>query len=168
VRPQRSYQFNCTFTTWHPETAGAYGSESERANGPAASSWYARTDNHGWGYQRIQGELLKLGHRVSASTIRRVLKALKIPPRSPKADAYAERFVLTTRTGGHRPDVDLQRTAPAHRAGPVCPALQRAKTAPRSSSSHPGPDHPAADLSQQQIKRRPFLGDLLNECERAA
>ena len=32
------------------------------------------------GYQRIRGELLKLGYRVSASTIRRVLKVPRIPP----------------------------------------------------------------------------------------
>ena len=240
------------------------------------------TENTGWGYQRIQGELLKLGHRASASTIRRILKALrippaprrhtdttwrqflhsqaatmlavdffhvdcavtlqrlyclvvmevgsryihilgvtanpdgpwttqqirnllmdlgdrsagfrflvrdragqftpsfdavlagagieavKIPPRSPRANAYAERFVLTARTEvtdrmlifGER-HLRLVLTEYARHYNGRRPHRSRELRPPR-------PDHPVADLSRERIKRRPVLGGLLSEYERAA
>jgi putative transposase len=240
------------------------------------------TENRGWGYKRIQGELLKLGHRVGASTIRRVLKALrispaperqtdaswlqflhtqasvmlatdffhvdcavtlqrlyclfiievgsryvhivgitanpdglwtaqqirnllmdlgdraadfrflvrdragqfaasfdsvlagagieavKIPPRSPCANAYAERFVLTARTEvtdrllifGQRHLRTIMAEYEGHYNG---------RRPHRSLQLQPPrPDHPVADISQERIKRRPVLGGLINEYERAA
>ena len=233
------------------------------SSGIAALIEQLATENHSWGYQRIQGELLKLGRQVSASTIRRVLKTLKIPP-APKrhtdttwrqflrahaatmlatdffhvdcavtlqrlsclfvmeiSSRYAHilgvtanpdgpwttqqirnllmdlgdraadfRFLVHDRAGqfsasfdavladagtevvkipppksqgkrlcrtvrthrpdrGHRPHADLQQTAPAHRDGPVCPALQRAKTAPRA---------PAPATTARSPRRRSFPG----------
>jgi putative transposase len=240
------------------------------------------TENNSWGYKRIQGELLKLGHRVSASTIRRVLQALKIPPapqrntdttwrtflhaqastmlatdffhvdcavtlhrlyclfvievgsryvhilgvtanpdgpwtaqqirnllmdlgdraagfrflirdragqftaafdavlagagigavkippRSPRANAYAERFVLTARTEltdrmlvfGERHLRTVLAQYEVHYNGRR-PHRSRHLRRPR-------PDCPVADLSRKRIQRRPVLGGLINEYERAA
>ncbi len=37
-------------------------------------------ENPTWGYQRIRGELLKLGHAVAATTVRTVLRRHRLPP----------------------------------------------------------------------------------------
>jgi putative transposase len=50
--------------------------------------------NPTWGYQRVQGELLKVGRRVSASTIRRILRSLRIPPAPIRADHMSWRQFL--------------------------------------------------------------------------
>jgi putative transposase len=96
------------------------------------------------------------------------ITAVKIPPQAPRANAYTERFVRTVRDevtdrmlifserhlrallaeyarhyNGRRP----------HRALQLQP---------------PRPDHPIADLTTERIKRRPVLGSLINEYERAA
>ena len=96
------------------------------------------------------------------------IEAVKIPPRSPRANAYAERFVLTARTEvtdrmlifGERHLRTILAQYEAHYNGRR-PHRSRQLRPPR-------PDHPVADLSQQRIQRRPVLGGLINEYERAA
>jgi putative transposase len=277
-----------TVLRWHRRLVARKWTYPHRTGRPPVSAEIAMLigrlarENHSWGYQRIQGELLKLGFRVSASTIRRVLRALrippaatrhtdttwrqflhtqaatmltadffhvdcaltlqrlyclfvievgsryvhvlgltahpdsqwttqqirnllmdlgdraadfhflvrdragqftdsfdavlaatdiqavKIPPRSPRANAFAERFVLTARTEvtdrmlifGERHLRAILAEYEAHYNG---------RRPHRSCELHPPrPDHPPADLSCQRIKRRPVLGGLVNEYERAA
>ena len=75
-----------TVLRWHRRLVTRKRTYPHRTGRPPVSAEIATlierlaTENNSWGYQRIQGDLLKLGHRVSASTIRRVLKALKILP----------------------------------------------------------------------------------------
>jgi transposase len=50
-------------------------------------------ENPSWGYKWIQGELLDLGYQVGASTVRRVLRRLRIPP-APQRDRTTWRQFL--------------------------------------------------------------------------
>ncbi len=92
----------------------------------------------------------------------------KIQPRSPRANAHAERFVLTARTEitdqvliiGERHLRSVLGEYARHYNGRR-PYRSRRLRPPR-------PDDPAADLTQQWIKRQAILGGLLSEYQRAA
>jgi hypothetical protein len=56
-------------------------------------------ENPRWGYQRLRGELLKLGHPVSATTIRSVLRRQRIPP-APRRAGLSWRAFLRAHAQG--------------------------------------------------------------------
>ena len=103
--------------------------------------------------------MFKLGHRVGASTIRRV---------SPRANAYAERFVLTARTEV----TDRMLIVSERHLRRVLAQYEAHYNGRRPHRSRqlrpPKPDHAVADLSQKRINRQPVLGGLINENQRTA
>ena len=277
-----------TVLRWHRRLVTRKWTYPNRTGRPPVSAEIAAliarlaTENNSWGYKRIHGELLKLGHRVGASTIRRVLRSrrippaptrhtdtpwrqflhvhaatmlatdffhvdcavtlerlyclfvievgsryvhilgvtanpdgpwtvqqirnllmdlgdraadfrflvrdragqftasfdavlasagiqvVKIPPRSPRANAYAERFVLTARTEV----TDRMLIFGERHLRSILAGYARHYNGRRPHRSRglrpPRPDHPLADLARERIKRRPVLGGLINEYERAA
>ena len=92
------------------------------------------------------------------------LQAVKIPPGSPRASAFAEWFVLTARTEvTDRMLIFGERHLRVVMAG--YEAYYDGRRPHRSRQLHPPrPDQ----LSQRRIKRKPVLGGLINEYEGAA
>ena len=76
-----------TFLRWHRELVRRRWTQPHRSRGRPPVDDRVRQlvlrfarENPGWGYPRIAGELLKLGLRVSPSTVRRILLANRLAP----------------------------------------------------------------------------------------
>ena len=93
------------------------------------------------------------------------IEVVKIPPRCPRANCFAERFVLTVRTELTDRMLIFGERHLRRRACPVCGALQRAGgRIERCSCVRHARTAPVPEPVHGRIRRRPILGGLICEC----
>jgi putative transposase len=139
-----------------------------------------------WTTQQIRNLVMDLGDRVTqfrflirdragqfAASFDVVLadvgiRVVRIPPRCPQANCFAERFVRTLRA-------ELTDRMLIFNQRHLCVVLAEYIRHCNGRRPHrardlrpPQPTHPVAALSHERIKRHSVLGGLINEYERAA
>ena len=96
------------------------------------------------------------------------IQAVKIPPRSPRANCFAKRLIPTAKTE----HTDRMPTFGERHLQTVLAEYAAHHNDRRPHKGHqlspPRPDHPIPDLNHEQTKRQAILGGLINEYERAA
>ncbi len=94
-----------TVLRWHRAIVTrkwTYGNTPKRGRPPTPATTvelivrFAR-ENRAWGYGKIQGELLKVGHRVSRATIKRVLRRYRLAPAPRRGSTTWRAFVAQHR-----------------------------------------------------------------------
>jgi putative transposase len=93
---------------------------------------------------------------------------VKIPPRSPRANCYAERFVLTARTELTDRMLIFSERHLRHLLNEYAGHYNGYRPHRALQLKPPRSNRPAVDLTKERIKRRPILGGLINEYQRAA
>ena len=96
-----------TLLAWHRRlVAGKWEYATRRRPGRPSTAAAIRklviriaTDNPTWGHRRVQGELIKLGHRIAASTVWQILHDAGINP-APRRAGPTWRQFLTTQARG--------------------------------------------------------------------